>query len=103
MKIAKGQMQILRLTTPKLHPKEQRSLFGDPGTEKRFGPLSLRMTGHLMLWALGQELLGNCENGGESLPDIESAARLENGIEIGRGGVWRNLTPAQYEKLKMKE
>ena len=30
-------MQILRLTTPKLHPKEQRSLFGDPGTEKRLG------------------------------------------------------------------
>jgi hypothetical protein len=37
------------------------------------------------------------------LPDIELAARLENGTEIGRGGVWRNLTPAQYTKLKMKE
>jgi hypothetical protein len=42
-------MQILRLTTPKLHPKEQRSLFGDPGTEKRLGPLSLRMTAKFML------------------------------------------------------
>ena len=48
-KIAKEQMQILRLTTPKLHPKEQRSLFGDPGTEKRLGPLSLRMTANVML------------------------------------------------------
>ena len=36
VKIAKGQTQILRLTTPK--------------TEKRLGPLSLRMTGCFMLW-----------------------------------------------------
>ena len=42
-------MQLLRLTTPKLHPKEQRSLFEDPGTEKRLGPLSLRMTTNFML------------------------------------------------------
>ena len=42
-KIAKEQMQILRLTTPKLHPKEQRSLFGDPGTEKR---LRISDSGH---------------------------------------------------------
>ena len=41
VKIGNGKMQILRLTTPKLHPKEQRSLFGGPGTEKRLGPLSL--------------------------------------------------------------
>jgi hypothetical protein len=38
------QPQVLRLTTPNLHPKEQRPLFGDPGTEKRLGPRSLRMT-----------------------------------------------------------
>jgi hypothetical protein len=48
-KFVEEQMQILRLTTPKLHPKEQRSLFGDPGTEERLGPLSLRMTASLML------------------------------------------------------
>ncbi len=30
VKIEKGQMQILRLTTPKLCPKEQRQLIGDP-------------------------------------------------------------------------
>ena len=35
------QLRILRLTTPKLHPREQRPLFGDPGTEKRLGPRSL--------------------------------------------------------------
>jgi len=29
------QMQVLRLTTPNLHPQEQKSLFGDPG--KAFG------------------------------------------------------------------
>ena len=48
-KIAKEQMQILRLTTPKLHPRERRSLFGGPGTEKRLGPLSLWMTANFML------------------------------------------------------
>jgi hypothetical protein len=42
--IDEKKMQVLRLTTPKLHPKEHRPLFGDPGTEKRLGPLSLRMT-----------------------------------------------------------
>ena len=31
-------MQVLRLTTPKLHPKEQRPLSEDPGTEKRWRP-----------------------------------------------------------------
>jgi len=30
-------------TTPELHPKEQRPLFGDPGTEMRLGPRSLLM------------------------------------------------------------
>ena len=33
-----AQAEFLRLTTPKLHPKEHRPLFGDPGTEKRLGP-----------------------------------------------------------------
>jgi hypothetical protein len=28
---------------------------------------------------------------------------LEHGIEIGRGGVWLNLTPEQYARLKTKE
>ena len=37
-KIAKEQMQILRLTTPKLHPKEQRSLFGPPELKGVWGP-----------------------------------------------------------------
>ena len=50
--LAKGQKQVLRLTTPNLHPKEQRPLFWDPGTEERLGPLWLRMTAHFMLWIL---------------------------------------------------
>ena len=34
------QKQILRLTTPELHPKERRSLFGDPGAEEyAWGPV----------------------------------------------------------------
>ena len=40
------QLQVLRLTITILHPKEQRPLLGDPGTEVRLGPLSLRMTAH---------------------------------------------------------
>jgi len=39
---------------------------------------------------------------GGGLPDLESAAALEHGIEIGRGGVWLNLTSPQYVKLKTK-
>src|SRR5580698_398143 len=42
-----------RLTTPNLHPKEHRPLFGDPGTERRLGRGSLRMTRHLLIGALG--------------------------------------------------
>jgi hypothetical protein len=30
LKFIEEQPQILRLTTPELHPKEQRPLFGDP-------------------------------------------------------------------------
>jgi hypothetical protein len=34
------QKQILRLTTPELHPKEQKSLLGDPGAEEyAWGPV----------------------------------------------------------------
>jgi hypothetical protein len=40
---------------------------------------------------------------GGGLPDLESAAALEHGIEIGRGGVWLSLTPEQYARLKTKE
>jgi hypothetical protein len=50
-KVAEEQKQILRLTTPNLHPKEQRSLFGDPGTEKRLGSRSLGMTGFIFVFA----------------------------------------------------
>jgi hypothetical protein len=39
---------------------------------------------------------------GRGLADLECAAALEHGIEIGRGGVWLSLTPAQYAKLKTK-
>ena len=41
-KVDEEQMQILRLTTPKLHPKEQKRTLGTP--ERRLGPRSLRMT-----------------------------------------------------------
>jgi hypothetical protein len=36
---------------------------------------------------------------GGGLTDLESTAALEHGIEIGRGGLWLSLTPAQYAKL----
>jgi hypothetical protein len=31
--------------------------------------------------------------------DLEARQAIEHGIEIGRGGVWLNLTPEQYAKL----
>jgi hypothetical protein len=34
---------------------------------------------------------------------LEDKAALEHGIEIGRGGVWLNLTDEQYGKLHTKE
>jgi hypothetical protein len=37
---------------------------------------------------------------GGGLPDLESASALEHGIEIGRGGVWLNLTQEQYVKFE---
>jgi hypothetical protein len=37
--------------------------------------------------------------GGAKL-DSETRMMMERGIEIGRGGVWLNLTPDQYKKLK---
>jgi hypothetical protein len=31
---------------------------------------------------------------------LEDRAALEYGITIGRGSIWLNLTPEQYDKLK---
>jgi|ERR1700677_3647246 hypothetical protein len=42
------------------------------------------------------------KRGGE-LSDLETASALEHGIEIGRGGVWLNLTSEHYAKLKTKK
>jgi hypothetical protein len=34
------------------------------------------------------------------LPNLEAAQMLSHGINMGRGGVWLNLTEEQYQKLK---
>ncbi len=39
------------------------------------------------------------ERGGSTM-DLEGRQALEHGIEIGRGGVWLNLTTEQYAKLR---
>ena len=39
------------------------------------------------------------ERGG-GLPDQESRLMLDQGIAMGRGGVWLSLTREQYAKLK---
>lgn len=39
------------------------------------------------------------ERGGCSM-NLESRQALDHGIEIGRGGVWLELTEEQYRKLK---
>jgi hypothetical protein len=40
---------------------------------------------------------------GGGVPDLESASALEHAIEIGRCGVWLNLSQEQYARLKMKD
>ena len=35
----------------------------------------------------------------EGLPNLEAGQMLRHGIEIGRGGVWLNLTDEQYHNL----
>jgi hypothetical protein len=37
---------------------------------------------------------------GNGLPNLESRQALDQAIEIGRGGVFLNLTAEQYAKLK---
>jgi hypothetical protein len=48
----KRQLQILRLTTPTLHLKEQRPFLGDPGLKTARGPRSLRMTPVIVVLAV---------------------------------------------------
>jgi hypothetical protein len=43
VRIAKGQMQILRLTTPKLQPADEDLSAGAPELKSVWGPFSLRM------------------------------------------------------------
>ena len=45
-----------------------------------------------------QKIFEIAERGG-TLLNLEARQALEHGIEIGRGGVWLELTPAQYRKL----
>jgi hypothetical protein len=40
---------------------------------------------------------------GGGLTDLEGAAALEHGIEIGSGGVWLSLTQEQYETLRVRD
>jgi hypothetical protein len=45
-----------------------------------------------------QKLFEIAERGG-ALRNLETRQAIEHGIEIGRGGVWLELTQDQYEKL----
>jgi len=45
------------------------------------------------------KLLKLAERGGATL-DLESREAIRHAIEIGRGGVWLNLTDEQYKRLK---
>ena len=57
-------------------------------------PLPKRLT-----FASSDKIVQLAKNGGA---DFTSASRcdLENGIQIGRGGMWLNLTAEQYQKLR---
>jgi len=86
LKFIEKQPQILRLTTPELHSKEQRPLFGNPGTERRSGPRSLRMTANLccVLQARDPSRKNKNTEGwgtGDWIELSRERARASNGVE----------------------
>jgi hypothetical protein len=52
-------------------------------------------------FASSEKVVALVERGG-GLPDQESRLMLEQGISLGRGGVFLNLTEEQYAKLKKR-
>lgn len=57
-------------------------------------PLPKKLT-----FADAEKLFELAERGGCPMDDLEGRQAMEHGIEIGRGGMWLNLTPEQYAKL----
>ena len=55
-------MQVLRLTTPNLHPSDEDLSSGTPETEKRLVPRSLRMTVAFLGWIFETELARSIDN-----------------------------------------
>ena len=69
-------MQVPRLTTPNLHPKEQKRSLGTP--EKRLGPLSLGMTAAFFVAREG-------EPGDEGEFLVSHPSRKGRGMDGARG------------------
>lgn len=49
---------------------------------------------------LRQDMIVELARRGGAITNLESEQAIHHGIDIGRGGVWLNLTEEQYRKLK---
>jgi hypothetical protein len=49
---------------------------------------------------LSQDRMIELARRGGAVLNLETEQAIRHGIEIGRGGVWLNLTEEQYRKLK---
>ena len=49
---------------------------------------------------LSQDMMIELARRGGAVLNLETEQAIRHGIEIGRGGVWLNLTEEQYRKLK---
>lgn len=49
---------------------------------------------------LSQDMLLELARRGGAVLNLETEQAIRHGIDIGRGGVWLNLTDDQYRKLK---
>jgi hypothetical protein len=49
---------------------------------------------------LSQDMMIELARRGGAVLNLETEQAIRHGIEIGRGGIWLNLTDEQYRKLK---
>jgi hypothetical protein len=49
---------------------------------------------------LTQDMVIQLARRGGAVPNLQTEQAIRHGIEIGRGGVWLNLSEEQYRKLK---
>lgn len=81
-------------------PRVYMSFMNRQGWHSQFVEEDLKTPLPKKLEFLSQDMIFELARRGGAILNLESEQSIRHGINIGRGGVWLNLTEDQYRKLK---